>query len=438
MLTGSYDVTMRLLRWASPIVSRGPSKLAVGVTGRRHALQSLRSWAEMGRDRTHPLVWMHAPSVGEGLQAKAVLQALVETRPLLQSLYTFFSPSAVDFAKAFPSDISAYLPWDVGSELNDLLRQLDPRLVSFTKTEVWPGLTGAAASIGIPVVLCAATLSRAAGRLRPGVRQFLRPTFGSLSRVLAIAQEDGERFLSLGVSSDSIEVTGDPGIDSAWIRARSAAPETAYLAPFLNSDDRPTLVAGSTWKADEEVLLPTLRQLKESLPRFRAIIAPHEPRETHLGRLEKMARDEGLTTDRLGEVQARGDDKGADVVLVDSVGLLAHLYTVGSVAYVGGGFGRGGLHSVLEPAAAGLPVVFGPRHRGSRSARELIQVSGATSVTGGTDLSSTLRALMESADLRGETGANALGYIERHRGAAQRTAQILAGFLPARAVEPRG
>ena len=430
MLSGSYDVATRLLRWASPTFSRGSSKVAKGVRGRADALEALSSWARIHRAAASPLIWAHAPSVGEGLQAKAVLEALLEVRPALQSVYTFFSPSAERFARDLQVNVAAYLPWDVRSELERLLAGLAPGLVSFTKTEVWPGLTAAAAGSGIPVTLCAATLSAGARRRRLGARQLLRPTFGALSKVLAIAQEDGERFLELGVPSDRIEVTGDPGIDSAWIRAQGATPGAPYLTPFLQ-DDRPTLVAGSTWRPDEELLVPVLRELGQRFTHLRSIIAPHEPNDTHLARLEMMSRKAGLRTVRLEEVEERGNDRGADVVLVDRVGILAHLYTVGSVAYVGGGFQSDGLHSVLEPAAAGLPVVFGPRHEGARAASDLIRLGGAQSIQGESDLTHTLHAWLEDTELREESGAKSLGYIERHRGAAECTARAMAAFLPA-------
>ena len=371
---------------------------------------------------------MHAPSVGEGLQAKAVLDALLELVPTLQSVYTFFSPSAEGLARGLPVDVASYLPWDVRTELEGLLEMLDPGLVSFTKTEVWPGLTSAASQLGIPVILCAATLSAGAGRLRPGARQLLRPTFGTLSRVLAIAEEDADRFLDLGVPSERIEVTGDPGTDSAWARARGANPGSPYLAPFAG-DDRPTLVAGSTWRADEEILVPVLGELGTRFPELRSIIAPHEPHPSHLDRLEWMIRSEGLGAVRLEEVEHRGDDGGANVVIVDRIGVLAHLYTVGSFAYVGGGWGRAGLHSVLEPAAAGLPVLFGPRHQSSRAGEDLLGLGGARSIATATDLERTLRAWLADGELRAQIGARASGYIERHRGAAERTAKAMESKL---------
>ena len=422
--SGSYAAALRLLRLLSPLLSRGDSKLAVGLRGRTGARETLAAWGRSRPDPGRPRVWLHAPSVGEGLQARAVLERLRARLPAVEAAYTFFSPSAETFSSSLRAGVASYLPWDVPSEMDALLADLSPALVGFTKTEVWPGLTAAAHARGIPVVLLAATLEPGAGRLRPGARQFLRPAFASLSRVFAVAADDAGRFECLGVPQERIEVTGDPGIDSAWTRAREAPARAPYLLPFRR-DPRPTLVAGSTWEGDEEILIPAAAALASGKPRPRVIVAPHEPRPDHLAALERRARRAGLATVRLGEVERRGSDGGSDVVIVGRLGVLAHLYTVGTVAYVGGGFGRAGLHSVLEPAAAGLPVLVGPRYRTSRPARDLVALRAGEAVSGTTGLVDSLRRLFTGDDLREETAARASGYIERHRGAAEQTAEAI-------------
>ncbi len=422
--SGSYTAALRLLRRLSPLIWHGSSKFAVGLRGRRSARETLTGWGRGRRDPRCPSVWLHAPSVGEGLQARAVLERLRARLPAIEAAYTFFSPSAETFARALPVEVAAYLPWDIRPEMDALLADLSPALLGFTKTEVWPGVTMAARGRGIPVVLLAGTLEPAAGRLRPGARHLLRPAFESLARVFAVAEEDAERFLRLGVPPGRIEVTGDPGIDSAWTRAREAPPEAPYLFPF-RGDPRPTLVAGSTWARDEEILLSAVATLAPATPRLRVIVAPHEPGPAHVARLEGWARRAGLAAIRLGEVERRGGDEGRDVVIVDRLGVLAHLYTVGTLAYVGGGFGRAGLHSVLEPAAAGLPVLVGPRYRSSRGARDLLALGAGEAVGGVSELVRALRRLLSSEALCSETGANASGYIERHRGAAERTARAM-------------
>lgn len=424
-----YDAAVRTLRWISPLAGRGESKIARGIRGRLDAREVLEEWGRTYRARDRPLGWFHAPSVGEGLQARIVLEAVLERCSDLQAVYTFFSPSALGLARRMPAHAAGFMPWDVESELGRLLEKLRPAFIAFTKTEVWPGLTRAAARQGIPVTLIAATLPGNAGRLRLPGRILLRPTFRRLASVLAVTEADARRFGRLGVSPDRIHVTGDPAIDSAWKRARALDPDAAYLAPF-RADPAPTLVAGSTWEADEAVLVPAMALIRNQFPELRTIVAPHEPDEAHLEGLERRLAAEGLSSVRLGEVEARGEVGSEAVVVVDRVGVLAHLYTVGSVAYVGGGFHRHGLHSVLEPAAAGLPSIFGPRHANSWAAEELIRVGGAMSVPDAEGLARVVQRWLSEDSIRAEASDRASGYIEGHRGAADRTAEALLELVP--------
>lgn len=440
-----YRLALGGLRTVAPLVARGPSKLARGVRARRDAAGHLIEWTRSERDGTRPLVWFHAPSVGEGLQARAVLEALLAERDDLQAVFTFFSPSAEGLARRMPVPVSGYLPWDLPGEVGPVLDALTPDLLVFTKTEVWPLLSREAARRGVPMALVAGTLPESAGRLRWPARTFLRPSFGRLARVGAISEEDGRRFGRLGVTGERVVVTGDPAIDSAWERARAADPDAPHLRPFRD-DPRPTVVAGSTWGPDEAVLLPALARVREEVSDVRMIVAPHEPSPEHvgalLGHLESGGWRAALLSEVVGAEEAESAGAGSaagksesraaadtDAVVVDSVGVLADLYTVGTVAFVGGGFHGQGLHSVLEPAAAGLPVTFGPAHE-RRDASDLLARGGARQVADTGELASVLsRWLTDEGDLERTSGA-AFGYIEQHRGAAARSVTLLQELLP--------
>lgn len=366
-----YRVVQEAARALVPVLARGDSKVARGLRARRDAHEILARWAASERDPSRPAIWLHAPSVGEGLQARAVLEALKARREELQVVFTHFSPSAEMLAREMPADVSGYLPWDLVAPMARVLDAVRPDAVVFAKTEVWPVLVGEAVHRGVPSVLVAGTLAAEAGRLRWPARDFLRPTWSSLEGVAAIAQEDGARFVELGVRADRVTITGDPGVDSAATRARAADPSAPWLAPFY-ADDRPTVVAGSTWPADDAVLLPALLATRERVRDVRAVLAPHEPGEEYVAGLLDRLSAEGWRAASLSRVERAGSVQEVDAVVVDRVGVLAHLYTVGTVAYVGGGFHRAGLHSVLEPAAAGIPVCFGPLHVNARAAGELL------------------------------------------------------------------
>jgi len=430
-----YRAAQRILRGVAPMLGRGESKLARGIVGRRAAASRLAGWGAVSREAGRPGAWLHAPSVGEGLQARAVLEAWKAVRPELQVVYTHFSPSAVELARRMPADVAGYLPWDLPGEMARVLDATRPDLVAFTKTEAWPMLVAEAERRGIPVALVGGTVPPGSGRARWPARALLRRMWRAMALVGAIDDEDAEGFTALGVPPGAVRVTGDPGIDSAAQRARAADPGAPWLAPF-HAERRPTVVAGSTWPADDAVLLPALGAVRARVAELRAVLAPHEPAERHVRDLVDTLEGDGWRVATLAEVERRGDVAGADVVVVDRVGVLAQLYTVGDAAYVGGGFHDAGLHSVLEPAAASLPVAFGPRHDNARAAGRLLAAGGASEVDGPDALAGALEGWLTDEEQRRHAGGRNFAYIQQHLGAAERTATLLDGLLP-RGARPR-
>ncbi len=226
-----------------------------------------------------------------------------------------------------------------------------------------------------------------------------------------------------------MRTTGDPGIDSAAARADQADREAPYLRPFHASPAR-TVVAGSTWPSDEAVVLPALAAARAVTEGLRVVIAPHEPSGARVSSLVALLAEAGWRPTTLGEVEHAGSLAGHDAVVVDSVGKLAHLYTVGHVAYVGGGFHAAGLHSVLEPAAAGLPVLFGPRHANARAAADLARAGGAKIASDAEAMGRLLTGWLADEAGRRAAGSRAFDYIDEHRGAAARTAELLETLVP--------
>src|SRR5690606_3474186 len=332
-------------------------KRSQGVRGRRDAVAGLEAWAMESRDGSRPLVWVHAPSVGEGLMAQAIIGALRERRPEVQVAFTYFSPSAERIAPRVGADVAGYLPWDVRAEVARALDALRPAVLAFVRTEIWPVLGSEASRRGVRQVLVNAVLGPGSSRLRTGSRFLLGPAYRRLDAVGAVAQTDAARFPLLGVPPERVRVTGDARFDQVWARVQrlreAGAVERLPLLRRLKDESVTTVVAGSTWPADEARLVPAFARARAA-GRLRLIVAPHL---AGVGRARGAA---GVTHARLGGVEA-GDGPLREAVIVDRVGILADLYAIADVAYVGGGFGRDGLHSVVEPAALGVPVLFGPR-----------------------------------------------------------------------------
>jgi 3-deoxy-D-manno-octulosonic-acid transferase len=403
-----------------------PEKAKRGVEGRRELVERIERWAADNRTEA-PLAWFHAPSVGEGLQTRPVIEALRELRPDIQIFYTFFSPSAEGFAQGLPVDYADYMPFDVVAELMQVMGAVRPDVIVFGKLDVWPNVTRVAGWMDVKLALVSATVAPNSSRLRWPARRLLEPAYERLDAVGAISVEDATRLALMGVPAERIEITGDARFDQVWARAQKVDP-TGPPVSLLAGHEGLTLVAGSTWPEGEKHLVPAIARLRERHPGFRAILVPHEPTPDHLRRLEAHLEVDKLGHVRLSELAA--DARGPDaVVVVDQVGVLGELYALADIAYVGGGFGKKGLHSVLEPAALGAPVLFGPRYANAREAGELIERRGAASVRNGAELRRALGRWLDDAVARRAAGEAASNYVQTNLGAGQRNAYLINKLL---------
>ena len=420
----SYDAAGMLARAAAVVAPRGESKVLRALAARRGIRARYAEWGRSGRDVRRPLLWVHAPSVGEGLQARPVLELARRERPDLQLAYTHFSPSASSFAQSLDVDFRDYLPFDTRSDAKIALSALRPTAIVFSKLDVWPRLVLAARHDGVRLGMVSATLAAGSSRRSRLAASFLRDAYASLEAVGAIDETDADRLVALGVRPAAITVTGDTRFDQVWERA-AGVDRTGPLLSSLRSA-RPTLVAGSTWPADESPLLSAWEGVRGAVPEARLIIAPHEPLEAHLAPIERWAERADVRAARLGAPDAAS----ADVVIVDRTGVLGDLYALADVAFVGGGFHAAGLHSVLEPAAFGVPVLFGPRHAGNRDARLLLGGGGGSSVSNGVAIRQQLIHWLRHAAVRVDAGARARALVRSGLGAARRSFDLVLRLLP--------
>jgi 3-deoxy-D-manno-octulosonic-acid transferase len=418
----SYEGAARFARVLAGVAPRSRHKLIATFAARRDVLAR---FAAFERDTSRALLWMHAPSVGEGLQARPVLELSRAECPDTQLAYTYYSPSARAFAEGLDVDFRDVLPFDVASDMRAALDALEPTALVFSKLDVWPTLAREASRRGTRLGLVSATLSAMSSRRSALASSLLRDAYSRLDRVGAISAADADRLIALGVPSDRVTITGDTRYDQVWSRAARASRDTMLLAPLRS--DRPTLVAGSSWPSDDRRLLPAWARIaarRRSVPP-RLIIAPHEPTPAHLASIESWARDARLRIARLGAPDA----SGADVIVVDRVGVLGDLYALADLAFVGGAFHAAGLHSVLEPAAFGAPVLFGPRFEASRDARLLLDADAAVSVKDAATLETALERWVSRLDERRAAGEAAQAVVHRGLGAAARSYALVAELM---------
>ena len=415
----AYEGVAQLARAVGALAPRSERKL-VSTFAARHGVRA--RYEAFTRDHSRPLLWMHAPSVGEGLQARPVLELFRARRPDVQLAYSYFSPSARAFAAGLDVDFRDVLPFDARGDMRAVLEAIAPTALVFSKLDVWPTLAREASRRGTRLGLVSATLAAQSSRRTGLAGALLRDAYARLDRVGAISTDDADRLVALGVPARRIAVTGDARYDQVWARATRVDLDGALLAPLR--DARPTLVAGSTWPADEGALLPAWAQAARR-GSARLVIAPHEPTEAHLAPIEGWARGAGVRLARLGTPGVRE----ADVILVDRVGVLGDLYALADLAFVGGGFHQAGLHSVLEPAAFGAGVLFGPHFTASRDARLLLDADAAQSVDGTAALQDILERWLRGADDWRAIGQRAKAVVHQGLGAAQRSFELVNALL---------
>lgn len=392
------------------------------MRARRGISQRYATWAAEHRG-DGPLLWMHAPSVGEGLQARPVLALLRAGHPDMKLAYTFFSPSAEEFSRSLDVDFRDYLPFDAAGPMGAALDALRPNVVVFSKLDVWPEFVRQAKRRNVRLGMISATLSSRSGRRGGLAGLVLRDAYAALDAVGAVDVADAERLIELGVRADVISLTGDTRYDQVSQRAASVDRPSPLIARLTTN--RPTVVAGSTWPADEEHFLKGFQLARKRIPGLRLIIAPHETSAQHLEPILTWARSGGMSLARVDDMNS----DTADVVLVDRFGLLGDLYAIADAAFVGGGFHDAGLHSVLEPAAFGAPVMFGPRHEKSRDAKLLLAAHGGTVVRDDAEVTGTLAGWFQNPGERIAVGGRARAFVHARRGAAERSLRLVERLL---------
>ena len=425
-----YQFLLEVLRFASVFVRVKPKrsrKFLRGLYGRRLSCRKLLKWAENVRGHNVLTFWIHASSVGELIQAKSVAQGLRKRLGNIHIVFTFFSASAEKMAANFPSEVSGYLPWDQSRKMAVLLDALSPSALLFTQREVWPNLNDQAIIRGIPTVMIAGTLSEDSKKLKWPWRLFSNIMFRQICSIGAISENDGKRFEELGVDKDRIQLTGDPAVDVAYDRANSLTSEQCNLDCIKNWGGS-LIVAGSTYGADEEMLLHALTDIKKVRPETRMAIVPHEVFPTNIRKSIRRCADRGFEVVKFSDLSNDPETLG-DVLVVDVMGVLPDLYKLSRIAYVGGGFGDKGLHSVLEPAAAGVPVLFGPKYKNSEAASSLLEGGAGRVVSDSVIMVHVIEDyFLDEARLL-KAGRNALGYVERNRGATDKTVDLICNVL---------
>jgi 3-deoxy-D-manno-octulosonic-acid transferase len=402
------------------------AKVRAGLAGRKKLFEELAKQLA-AFSNSSPRFWIHASSMGEYEQARPLLQEIKRRFPEAVRVLTFFSPSAYDNIKRtnIPAEVVSYLPFDSLPNVRHFLNAVNPAAVIIIRHDFWPNHLWEARQRGAAILLANASVSANARSFRhwPLVRHFNRAVFDTFDAVCAVSGSAAKSLATFVRYPERLLVTGDSRYDQVLFRSQSK--KIGDILPQNWCDGSPVFVAGSTWPSDEEVLLPAFVAARNEVPALRLILVPHEPTPGHLTHLEKQVMGYRLVSVRLSEQESKLENKKeAEILLIDRIGILAILYSAGQVAFVGGSFGPG-VHSVLEAAVHGVPVLVGPRFKNSPEAMELLEQKLLTPVAGIDGCQKALVKFFQNAAWRQKQSALHREFVLARCGASAKMIEVL-------------
>ncbi len=350
-------------------------------------------------------VWIHCASLGEFEQGRPIIEKIKKDHPSTQVVLSFFSPSGYEIRKNYDqADLICYLPLDTPKNSKDFISIIQPDLVIFVKYEFWYFFLRELNKQKIPTLLISAIF-------RP--RQlFFKPFGGFYRRILfffeaIFVQNKNSQHLLEGIKYPNSHIAGDTRVDRVMNLAEKKK-DFPLIEQFKGESK--LLILGSSWPADEEIVLPFL---KAKLPEnWKCIIAPHEIGEEHVQKILSRLEEDAIRYSTFSKDQPI---KKTRYLIIDNIGMLSSLYQYGKIAYIGGGFGKG-IHNTLEPITYGLPVIFGPKYHKFEEANALIKTGGGFFIKNVQDLEKIFTQLLEKSEHE-KASQKAKSYILENQGA---------------------
>jgi 3-deoxy-D-manno-octulosonic-acid transferase len=376
-------------------------------------------WNEVQKAKTkidQPIVWIHAASYGEFEQGLPIIEAIRAKYPSYKIWLTFFSPSGYLHRKNDPSvDVVTYLPLDGPNAAEQFIETIQPSLIVFIKYEFWYYYLKVAKEKSIPTILVAA-IFRADQIFFKWYGGFYKKILQLFNYILV--QDASSQKLIEGIyPSNQIFVTGDTRFD----RVLSTAQNKQGFDWMKNLSNNPTIIAGSTWDSDHSLLSNVLDTVKCNW-----IIVPHH--------VDEKAIDAALTIHPKAITLSKWENTIAkeaspqntpSIIIVDRIGILRNLYQYATISYTGGGFTKDGIHNVLEPAAFGVPVIWGPNDEKYREAIGLRNAGGGKQIQNTNELKDAIETLLSNETLLKEMGSKAAIYVKNNAGATNATLSII-------------
>ena len=405
-----YSILVGLAELILRVVAKFSPKMRLFVDGRKD-VEAILAQKISANDNT---IWFHAASLGEYEQGLPVMLKMKENYPNHKIILSFFSPSGYEVRKNNAvADVTVYLPLDTKRNANRFLDLVHPEIIFFIKYEFWPNYLNSIHQRKIPTYLIS------------GIFREDQPFFkwyGGFYRKALFAfthffvQNDKSKTLLASLGFSNVTVSGDTRFDRV-VQILDQDNTLKFIEEF--KDDKMTIVVGSSWPADEKLLV---NYINKSPVDLKFIIAPHNIKHDQIVELQNsIERDVVLFSEKDGV-----DLSSKQVFIIDTIGLLTKIYSYADLAYVGGGFGNPGVHNILEPATFGIPIVLGPNFSHFAEAVALVNLGGATSVSNQSQLDDAFDNLLSNDDERGEQGSICETFVQMNKEA---TKKILARVI---------
>lgn len=376
------------------------------------------------REGDEPCVWLHAVSVGEVNLLGVILRELRERRPGWKFVVSSTTHTGLELArKKYPDVTTFYCPLDFSWAVRAAMRRVRPSLLVLAELELWPNLIAAAGAAQVPVAVINGRLSERSFRGYRKLRPFMDGLLNRLSLIAVQNEEYRERFAALGAEVGRLVTTGSLKFDGAVGDRRNAATRHLATLAGFQADDI-VFLAGSTQEGEEAAALEAYRSLSKEFPRLRLVLVPR-----HADRFDEVARmleRSGVPFARRSALNSIECPPAARVLLVDAVGELGAWWGTAQIAFVGGSFGNRGGQNMLEPAAYGAAVSFGPNTWNFREiAGALVAAGGAVVLPGPEALGPFVRRCLVDALFGDELGRRARHLVAANLGATARTVDLL-------------
>ena len=401
-----YSIIVSIAGLLLRIIAFFAPKIKLFVAGRKDVFPTLITKIKPN-DKT---IWFHAASLGEFEQGLPVIEKIKEKYPSHKIVLSFFSPSGYEVRKNNPiADVTVYLPLDTQKNAAKFIDLVHPEMVFFIKYEFWPNYLNELKKRNTPTYLISG-IFREKQAFFKWYGGFYRKALDTFTYFFVQNENSLQLLHQLG--KEKAIISGDTRFDRvASILERNNTLD--FIAEFKNN--KTTIVAGSTWAKDEELLLNYINS-NTATADTKFIIAPHNIKPDQIQQLKNSCTKKVI----LFSEKENKNLADYDVLIIDTVGILTKIYSYADIAYVGGGFGNPGIHNILEPATFGIPIVIGPNYSHFAEAIELVRLGGCISVDNNDSLEALFNELIGGIEIRKSRGVISASFVQNNTGAVAR------------------